>query len=148
MKLDKLSQGGMYQGKEVTHKEAEKLEFLLSLNLPKSIVEIAESELNRQYSNICLKYPHAIKNMPEIRRYALLSIFCHIQAIYLALQNTKNCHQISLEDIKKKSVNPKMGQVGHDCITLSPSFSHMSADMVGSFRIKYKEQKTMVHLYI
>jgi TnpA family transposase len=64
---------------DTVKKEAEKLEFLLSLNLPKSIVEIAESELNRQYRNICSKYPHAIKKMPEIRRYGLLSIFCHIR---------------------------------------------------------------------
>ena len=41
-----------------------------------------------------------------------------------------------------------MGQVGLDCLTPSPPFSNVSADLAGPFRIKYKERKTWVLIYL
>ena len=53
-----------------------------------------------------------------------------------------------MDNAKKKSINQKMGQVGLDCITPSPPFSNVSADLAGPFRIKYKERKTWVLIYL
>ena len=41
-----------------------------------------------------------------------------------------------------------MGQVGPDCLTPSPPFSNVSADLAGPFRIKFKERKTWVLIYL
>ena len=59
--------------------EANKLEFLRKLQLPKFLADISESELKRYYHIICTKYPSAIKEMPETTRHAFLAIFCFIR---------------------------------------------------------------------
>ena len=71
------------------------------------------------------------------RQYALI-----YKPYNLALQVTKNCPRYSLEEAKSKRNKQKMGQVGPDCLTPSPPFSNVSADLAGPFRIKYKERKT------
>ena len=77
------------------------------------------------------------------RQYAVI-----FKPYNLALQVVRDCPQCSLDDAKKKSINQKMGQVGLNCITLSPPFSNVSADLAGLFRIKYKERKTWVLIYL
>merc|ERR1711867_46415 len=66
----------------------------------------------------------------------------------LPLQVAKNCPRCSLEDAKSKRNKQKMGQVGPDCQTPSPPFSNVSADLAGPFRIKNKERKTWVLIYL
>ena len=41
-----------------------------------------------------------------------------------------------------------MGQIGLDSLTPLPLFSNVSADLAGPFRIKYKERKTWVLIYL
>ena len=77
---------------------------------------------------------------------------CQYALIYkpynLALQVSRNCPRCSLEDAKKKRNSQKMGQIGLDSLVPSPPFSNVSADLAGPFRIKYKERKTWVLIYL
>ena len=66
----------------------------------------------------------------------------------LALQVSKSCPHCILEDAKKKPVQQKIGQLDGDCLTPSPPFSNISADLAGPFRIKYRERKTWVLIYL
>jgi len=59
--------------------EADKLSFLKMLTLPDCLDEITEGQLKKHYRNISTKYPSAIKEIPEVTRYALLSIFCFLR---------------------------------------------------------------------
>ena len=66
----------------------------------------------------------------------------------LALQVSKTCPQCSLEEAKTKTVQQKIGQLDVSCVTPSPPFSNVSADLAGPFRIKYREQKTWILIYL
>ena len=57
----------------------------------------------------------------------------------LALQVSKSCPHCILEEIKGKTVQQKIGQLDVNCVTPSPPFSDVSADLAGPFRIKYRK---------
>ena len=77
---------------------------------------------------------------------------CQFSVIYkpyrLALQVSKSCPRCILEEAKKKPVQQKIGQLNGDCLTPSPPFSDVSADLAGPFCIKHRERKTWVLIYL
>ena len=66
----------------------------------------------------------------------------------LALQVSKSCPRCILEEAKRKTVQQKIGQLDGNCLTPSPPFSDVSADLAGPFRIKYRERKTWILIYL
>ena len=71
---------------------------------------------------------------------------CQFAVLYnpyrLALQVSKSCPCCILEEAKKKPVQQKIGQLNEDCLTPSPPFNDVSADLTGPFHIKHRERKT------
>ena len=65
-----------------------------------------------------------------------------------ALQVSKTCPRCILEEAKRKTVQQKIGQLNGNCLTPSPPFSNVSADLAGPFRIKYRERKTWILIYL
>jgi hypothetical protein len=59
--------------------EVEKLRFLKLLNYPPILTKLTARHLKRYYRNIVSKYPSAIKEMPDINKYAQLAIFCFVK---------------------------------------------------------------------
>ena len=66
----------------------------------------------------------------------------------LALQVSKSCPRCILEEAKRKTVQQKIGQLNGNCLTPSPPFSDVSADLASPFRIKYRERKTWILIYL
>lgn len=66
----------------------------------------------------------------------------------LALQVSKSCPHCILEEAKRKTVQQKIGQLDGNCLTPSPPFLDVSADLAGPFMIKYKERKTWILIYL
>lgn len=64
--------------------EADKLKFIRNITLPECIGKIPNKALQKYYRNICTKYPHAIKEMPESHHYALLAIFAWVRMRQIA----------------------------------------------------------------
>ena len=59
--------------------EIEKLEILQAITLPNILSKIPNNQLQLYYREIINKYPSAIKNMPEHRRYFYIAIFCYVR---------------------------------------------------------------------
>ena len=53
-----------------------------------------------------------------------------------------------MEEAKRKTVQQKIRQLNGNCLTPSPPFSDVSADLAGPFRIKYRERKTWILIYL
>ena len=65
--------------------EADKLKHLRKMELPCPQLEgLPNKALHRYYRDICSKYPSAIKEMPEIHRYALLAMFSWVRQRQIA----------------------------------------------------------------
>jgi TnpA family transposase len=64
--------------------EANKLKALRLMVLPECIGDIPNKALQSYYRNVCTKYPRAIKEMPEIHRYALLAVFAWVRQRQIA----------------------------------------------------------------
>ena len=77
---------------------------------------------------------------------------CQYALIYkpykLALQVSESCPQCILEKAKQKPVQQKIGQLDKDCLSPSPPFSDVLADLAGPFRIKYRERSTWILIYL
>ena len=66
----------------------------------------------------------------------------------LALQVKRTCPHCILEEANFKTALQMFGQLGISCVTLSPLFSNVSTDPAGPFRIKYREWKTWILIYL
>ena len=77
------------------------------------------------------------------RQYALI-----YKPYSLALQVSKSCPRCILEEVRRKPVQQKIGQLDANCLTPSPPFSDVSADLAGPFRIKFRERKIWILIYL
>ena len=66
----------------------------------------------------------------------------------LALNVLKSCPRYILDQAKQKTVQQKIGQLDPDCLSPSPPFSDVSADLAGPFKLKYRERKTWILIYL
>ena len=66
----------------------------------------------------------------------------------LALQVSKSCPCCILEEAKRKTIPQKIGQLDGNCLTPYSPFLDVSADLAGPFRIKYRERKTGILIYL
>lgn len=76
--------------------EAKKLRFLNLLQLP-SLEQVPNKRLQRYHRNICSQYPSSIKEMQEMNRYAMLTVF----ALVRQQQITDNLTDLLIRLIQK-----------------------------------------------
>ena len=113
--------------------ETEKLKFLKLLNYPPILTKLPSKHLKRYYRNIISKYPSAIKEMPEINKYALLIIFCFVRKtdisdtlveilinvthkIFITGENRSKTQLSKLKEIKKSYNNKQTLKILVDAI--------------------------------
>ena len=66
----------------------------------------------------------------------------------LALTVSQLCPCCVLDKAKQNPAQQKMGLLSQDCLTPSPPFSDVSEDLAGPFKLKYRERKTWILIYL
>ena len=75
--------------------------------------------------------------------------FTYIYKPYnLATQVVKSCPHCSLEKSIKNPLQQKMGLLHEEALTPSPPFTDVSADLTGPLKLKGRERKTWILVYV
>ena len=66
----------------------------------------------------------------------------------LALYVSKSCPCCILDQAKQRTVQQKIGQLNLNCLSPSPPFLDLSKDLPGPFKLKHRERKTWILIYL